>query len=236
LAELTDEGDNFQHRKAIVYARNACWKLAKQVGCRYFMQFDDDYTSFHLRHNSKLEYVSPRVKTTMNEILECLLEYFESIPATAIAMAQGGDHIGGGGQLVNGKISGGTPVPRLARKCMNSWLCSAEKAFLFTGHMNEDVSAYVLHGHRGHLFFTVMQAMLVQKPTQITPGGMSDLYLESGTYVKSFYTVLQAPSCTKIGTMGDPRGGTARIHHKINWHNACPKILSESNKKRLSAK
>jgi len=230
-AEKTDEGDNFQHRKAIVYARNACWELARQVGCRYFVQFDDDYTAFFIRHNSRLEYVSERVKKTMDETVQALLDFFTSIPATAIAMSQGGDHIGGEGIKSDKGMVGGQHNPSLRRKCMNSWICDSEKPFAFTGHMNEDVSAYVLHGLRGHLFFTVIQSQLIQLPTQVTAGGMSDLYLSAGTYVKSFYTVMQAPSCTKIGTMGDPRGGQYRIHHKINWHNAAPKILREQWRK-----
>jgi hypothetical protein len=224
LAAATDEGDNFQHRRAIVYARNACWDLAKQVGCRYFVQFDDDYPSYQIRHNSRYQYTSGCVRNGMNDILTALLQFYIDSNAQAIAMSQGGDHIGGGGTEEH---RGGQAEPCLRRKCMNSWFCDTEKPFQFFGHMNEDVSAYVTYGHRGDLFFTVIQAMLVQKPTQVTPGGMSDLYLSSGTYVKSFYTVMAAPSCVQIGLMGDPRGGRARIHHKINWHKAVPKILDD---------
>lgn len=221
-AEKTDEGDNFQHRKAIVYARNACWDLARQVGCRYFCQMDDDYTAFELRHDSKYRPCSPRVKSTIGEIFLLMLEFYEKSNALSIAMSQGGDHIGGGKSV---------PVPRLSRKCMNSWFCNVEKPIKFVGHMNEDVSAYVTYGHRGQLFLTVFQSKLVQKPTQTTPGGMSDLYLSSGTYQKSFYTVMANPSCVQIGAMGDPRGGTYRIHHKINWPNAVPKIIREEHRK-----
>ena len=225
LAEETDEGDNFNHRKAIVYARNACWELARKVGCRYFCQFDDDYTQFQLRHDSELNYVTGIVKTTITEIMEAMLEFYISIPAKAIAMSQGGDHIGG---------RGGASVPKLRRKAMNSWFCDTKKEFKFFGHMNEDVSAYVTYGRRGDLFLTALQAMIVQNPTQITPGGMSDLYLDSGTYVKSFYTVLASPSCARIGAMGDPRGNNYRIHHDINWRKTAPKILRQEWKKQES--
>ena len=226
-AAKTDEGDNFQHRKAIVYARNACWDLAKQVDCRYFVQFDDDYTALLLRRDSDGEYVQGVVRMNIDGLLTIMLEFYEVIPATAIAMSQGGDHIGGGG--IAGK---GGAQRSLRRKCMNSWFCDTEKPFLFFGHMNEDVSAYVTYGHRGQLFLTSMQAMLQQMPTQVTPGGMSDLYLESGTYTKSFYTVMAAPSCVKIGLMGNPPGSpNSRIHHKINWHKAVPKILDEQHRK-----
>ena len=221
-AAKTDEGDNFRHRKAIVYARNACWDLAKQVGCRWFCQMDDDYKMYHLRVGQNgNEITNGRVKKTMDEVVKEVLKFYQRSKATACAIAQGGDYIGG---------TGGDKR-KLTRKCMNSWFCDVEKQIAFFGHMNEDVSAYVTYGHRGQLFFTVMQAMLNQLPTQVTPGGMSDAYLESGTYVKSFYTVMAAPSCVKIGLMGDPRGGRTRIHHKINWNNTVPKILREQYRK-----
>jgi len=222
-AEKTDEGDNFNHRKAIVYARNACWELAKQVKCDYFVQFDDDYTNFMIRFDSKLKFQNGRITQNIDAALTALLDFYKSIPATAIAFCQGGDHIGG---RYKGLGSLEIKDVRLRRKCMNSWFCDVNKPFKFVGHMNEDVSAYVLNGLQGHLFFTVMQMMLVQKPTQTTAGGMSDLYLSSGTYVKSFYSVMQSPSCVKIGQLKDPRNPSGcRIHHKINWHNACSKIL-----------
>lgn len=229
-AEKTDEGDNFQHRKAIVYARNACWDLAKQVGCRYFCQMDDDYTDFIIRHDSRGNYVSGMIRRNIDDVINAMRDFCEASKSSAVAMSQGGDHIGGGGTEEH---KGGQHSPCLRRKCMNSWFCDTEMPFVFFGHMNEDVSAYVTYGHRGQLFFTIIQAQLNQKPTQTTCGGMSDAYLESGTYVKSFYTVMANPSCVQIGAMGDPRAvnGAIRIHHKINWHKAVPKIIDEKHRK-----
>jgi hypothetical protein len=219
-AAKTDEGDNFNHRKAIVYARNACWDLAKQVGCRYFVQFDDDYTNFEIRMPGKGVSGYVRVKTSLDDAICFMVDFYERSKAYSIAMSQGGDFIGGTESNKG-----------LRRKCMNSWFCNIEKPIQFFGHMNEDVSAYVTQGHRGKLFLTVMPLKLVQKPTQVTPGGMSDVYLSSGTYAKSFYTVMANPSCVQIGAMGDPRGSGYRIHHKINWHKAVPKIIEEKYKK-----
>jgi hypothetical protein len=219
-AANTDEGDNFQHRKAIVYARNACWELAKQVGCRYFVQFDDDYTTFEIRLPNKGVAGYVGIRSQIDAAINLMLEFYIKASACSIAMSQGGDFIGGMSYSIT-----------LRRKCMNSWFCDTEKPIAFFGHMNEDVSAYVTYGHRGNLFLTVLPLKLVQKPTQVTPGGMSDLYLSSGTYQKSFYTVMANPSCVQIGTMGDPRGSGYRIHHKINWHRAVPKIIDEKYRK-----
>ena len=225
IAKTFDEGDNFDDRRAIIYARNACWDLAKQVGCRYFIQLDDDYTSFLIRHNSKLDYVSARITTTMDLVLENMLSYFFLIPVLTIALSQGGDHIGG---------ENSQATPRLRRKCMNTLICSTDRQFEFFGRINEDVNTYTTTGMRGGLFFTVIQAQVNQLATQSNSGGMTEMYLDSGTYIKSFYTVMYCPSGVKIGLMGDPRHKSGyRLHHQINWHHVAPKILRENNKKRL---
>lgn len=226
--KITDDGDNFGKGKGVVYARNICWDLAQQVGVKYFIVLDDDYTSFFLRHNGKNQYCSIRVKTTLDQVILSMLDYYISTPALSIAMSQGGDWIGGGGDAEG---NGGCPHPKLPRKCMNSFICSTDRPFQFFGHINEDVNAYLIEGRRGKLFFTVMQTQLVQITTQANSGGLTEFYLDVGTYIKSIYSVMYTPSCVQIGVMGDPRGGRVRIHHKINWHHTAPKILREEWKK-----
>ena len=44
IAKTFDEGDNFGDRRAIIYARNACFELARQIGATHFIELDDDYT------------------------------------------------------------------------------------------------------------------------------------------------------------------------------------------------
>lgn len=221
VAARIDEGDNFNDRRAIIYARNACCDLARQVGCRYFIQLDDDYTGFYLRHNSKLQHGNTRqIQNSLDGIFSALLDFYDAVPRIdSIALSQGGDHIGARSEI------------RLMRKCMNSFLCSVDRPFQFVGRINEDVNTYVTEGRRGVLFFTVFQCQLRQLVTQSNTGGMTDLYLDSGTYLKTFYTVMYAPSCVKVGQMGDPRSPHYRIHHKINWHHTVPKILAEHYRK-----
>ena len=43
VANTLDPCDNFDNRKTIVYARNACFDLAKELGYTYFIELDDDY-------------------------------------------------------------------------------------------------------------------------------------------------------------------------------------------------
>ncbi len=49
IASRFDEADNFSDRRSIFYARNACFDQAKLVGCKYFIQLDDDYHEFQFR-------------------------------------------------------------------------------------------------------------------------------------------------------------------------------------------
>lgn len=43
---------------------------------------------------------------------------------------------------------------------------------------------------------------------------MTELYLDAGTYVKSFYTVMYCPSCVVVSAMGTAH---RRLHHHIKW-------------------
>lgn len=222
IAKTFDEGDNFETYRGVIYARNALWGLAKKVGVRFFLELDDDYTAFVIRWNSKLNYGNtPTLKRSIDDVIDSMLEFVATTNATTLAMSQGGDHIGGGY---------GT-MPRLTRKAMNAFICDVNRPFSFDGRINEDVNAYVSHGSRGKLFFTSMQIQVNQLTTQANSGGMTELYLDVGTYVKSFYSVIYAPSCVKVGELGDPRSPHHRIHHSINWNAAVPKILREEHRK-----
>src|SRR6202041_1961055 len=48
-ADKVDEGNNFDERRTITHARNACFDIAKEIGIKYFIQLDDDYTDFRYK-------------------------------------------------------------------------------------------------------------------------------------------------------------------------------------------
>jgi len=222
VAKTFDEGDNFKDRRAIVYARNACWGLAEQVGCKYFIQLDDDYTTFNHTLDVENVYLTKRPKVrNLNAIFASMVDFLQVSPKIAtIAFSQGGDFIGGEGSNVAKKM--------LSRKAMNSFVCSIEKPFKFSGRLNEDVNTYTAEQRKGHLFFTFPKIRLEQKQTQSNNGGMTDIYLDGGTYKKSFYTVLFSPSCAKIAMMGHTAN---RIHHRVSWNACAPKIIRETHRK-----
>jgi len=223
MADKIDEGNNFDNRKVIIHARNACFEIAKDLGITYFIELDDDYTAFDFRIDTNSEENCGAIKPIKNIdlVFDLLLNYYKSIPALSIAFAQGGDFIGG---INNGKGS----YRFNKRKCMNSFICSTERPFNFVGSINEDVNTYTSLATRGNLFLTIPFVSLTQTATQSNKGGMTDEYALTGTYVKSFHTILMHPSGTKIAMMN---AKNIRLHHSIKWINTTPMILDEKYKK-----
>jgi hypothetical protein len=219
IAERHDQGDNFDNRKTIFYARNVCFELADMLGLTYFLQFDDDYTSIRHRFDDDGKLGSRNV-TDLDRLFNIFIRFLDDTGALSVCFAQGGDFIGG---LENPRFN-----QRILRKAMNSFFCRTDRRFSFIGRINEDVNTYATLGNRGELFFTLCAICLTQEVTQKGKSGMTDVYLESGTYLKSFYSVLYSPSCAKVGTMGERN---RRIHHKINWKNCTPQIMSARYKK-----
>lgn len=220
IAESFDNGDNFKDHRAIIYARNAAFEIAKKLNIKYFIQLDDDYRHFQFRFNDKFNY-RPKVIRNLDALFGHLLDFYISSGADSVAISQGGDFIGGENCDMASQI-------KLKRKCMNSFICSTDRPFQFVGRVNEDVNTYTRLASTGLLMFTTNQISLEQTQTQSNAGGMTEMYLESGTYVKSFYSVMYHPSSVTIGLLRDR---SQRLHHKISWKHTVPKILSESFKK-----
>lgn len=213
-----DTADLSDDRRAIVYARNACFQIAKELSIKYFVEFDDDYTSFNLRYPKDGKLVA-RMLENLDDIFEMMLDFLEDTQALTVCFSQGGDHIGG----LTGRWKKG-----LIRKVMNSFFCRTDRAFQFLGRVNEDVNTYTYLGSKGELMLTTTDLMLVQLQTQSNQGGMTDLYLDSGTYLKSFYTVMYMPSAVEMREMGTVN---RRLHHHVKWNNCVPMILNERYKK-----
>ena len=205
ISKTFDSLDNFDNRKTIVYARNACFDIAKDLNIKYFIQLDDDYTSFLHRAES-----GSKQTKNLNLIFYLFLNFLKKTNIQTVAFSQGGDHIGGFNKNYLVK-----------RKAMN-------RRFKFLGRINEDVNTYVKLGSLGKVFLTIYSFQLNQKTTQKNKGGMTDVYLKGGTYLKSFYSILLNPSSVKIKMMMTKH---LRLHHQVNWDNTAVKIIDQKYKK-----
>ena len=219
-AKRFDEFDNFDNRSTIVYARNECFEIARKLGYKYFLELDDDYVCFGFRMRGIMETERTSSWLQINYVLTglfpAMVEMFEAAGAMSIAFSQGGDWMDGTGEGFS------------RRKCMNTFFCSTARPFSFVGRINEDVNTYTWFQSMGNLFLTIPFIQITQKQTQTNAGGMSSIYLNQGTYVKSFYTIICSPSCVKIKIMGSTN---RRMHHKVDWGTAVPMIISEDFRK-----
>jgi len=214
--------DNFDNDKVIVYARNACYDIARKLNLDYFFEYEDDYTNFSYRHIEG-GILRARPVTNLDSILEAMISCLDFTGLSTISFSQGGDHMGGAMtyHLVDYK-----------RKAMNSFVfkvndnCADDVTFI--GRMNDDVNTYLSQGKIGKLFMQIGVISLTQLITQSNSGGNTEAYKLFGTYVKSFYSIIAAPSCCKINLMGSTN---RRLHHRISWPNAVPKIISEQHRK-----
>lgn len=218
--DLFDLGDNGGSRSVVVYARNALDALAKQVGVSWYVHLDDDYSHFAYRY-AESDHLWTRYVRQLDRVLAALVDFAESAGALTVAMAQGGDFIGGASSE---RFRAG-----LIRKAMNTFVVRAGRPVPFVGRINEDVNTYVTLAGRGELLFTATRVSIEQPDTQTQAGGMTDAYRDGGTYAKSFYTVMMAPSSARVSVMGETQ---TRIHHRINWNQTAPKILSDRWKRR----
>lgn len=125
----TDTIDNFNKHKAVVYARNKCHEVARQIGLDYFLELDDDYSSFQFRYpDEKNEKLLVSECRNLDKVFESMLNFLDASGAYAVALAQGGDFIGG--------VSSQFWQKQISRKVMNSFFCRTDKPFKFLGSIN----------------------------------------------------------------------------------------------------
>ena len=221
IADKFDQGNNWNDRRAVVYARNANPEIARKLGVTHYIQLDDDYTGFWWRFNPDRFYDGAVKVRRLDDVFEAMVTFIRETPYRSIAMAQGGDYIGG-------SESAAAKAIMLKRKVMNSFVVSTDNPMEFVGIINEDATTYVIDATRGILYGTTNYINLDQADTQQQSGGLTDIYLDIGTYVKSFYSVMYSPSNVRITSMGR---GHRRLHHRVSWNDTTPMILREEHKK-----
>jgi len=220
VAGRFDKMDNLGKKGVVVYARNAVYELAKQAGLRYIAVLDDDYTLFHWRVEGDYSYCCKRMNK-LDAVFDTFLTYLKDSGIKTICFAQSGDFIGG-------KHNETLAVKKLPkRKMMNLFFFDVENPVEFMGTINEDLTASVAHSITGDVVLTSPLVTLSQKATQSNAGGLTEVYLDLGTYVKSFYSVMYAPSAVKIALMGNK---DKRLHHSVSWKHCAPKIIRDQKR------
>jgi hypothetical protein len=216
VSKKYDAGDNSGDLRSTMFAANIVFDLARENGIKYFCLMCDDYSQFKFRFENKPGF---RAETkNIDNVFDSFIKFYKNTSIKSIAFSQGGDHIGG---FTNTK---------LRRKAMNTFFCSIDRPFEFIGRLNEDVTSYVNLGSKGYVFFTFTSIQIDQEYTQKKSGGLTEIYKDNGTYVKSFFPVMYNPSSVKVSMINTKN---PRLHHSIKWINTTPMIINEDYKKRI---
>lgn len=218
IAEKTDTCDMDDDRRVGVFARNFIIDEAKRRGYKYHLQLDDDFNSIDYRYIVK-DKLKAKKCTQFDKLFDAFAEYLESADITWLSFGVSSFYMGG----VNPNVEAG-----LIRKTVCSFFINTYKTPYFFCRMNDDITTNAVWTSRGRIMFSVMPVQMEMKGTQQVDGGMTEIYKENGTYRKSYYTVMAAPSFSIIACQGVR---DMRLHHEIRWDYCAPKILNESLKK-----
>lgn len=207
-----DLADNLADHKAVpVYARNQCFRLAREKGIAYFVQLDDDYPTIDFRFEFGGRLVKAPVKC-FDRLFEAMCGFLSLDSIYCVSFAVAGDYIGG----LEGKFREG-----IYQNARNSFFCKTRQPFEFLGRINEDVSTPAVNNNLGRLFFTVMGVQVTLYDHEKNKGGSTELYQNVNLFWNYFYPVLFQPSAISI------RGSQKGFTKHIAWNALLPKILNE---------
>lgn len=213
--------DNFEGRSVPVFARNVLYDIARELKLKYFLELEDDTLGFVHRYveDDKLKSVNIH---SFDSIINAMIDYLTIPIISTVAFIQAGDLLGGHDRkLWKSKV---------VRKAMQTFFFKVDEPVYFQGRFNDDVNMYLQYGKLGKVILSIRDVVLITEETQKVGGGITEMYQKYGTYVKSFYSVMLRPDCVKIHGMTG-FSGNRRLHHRINWDTAVPKIISEEFKK-----
>lgn len=215
--DTVDAYDNI--RSVIFFEVNYEFEIAKQLGYRYFMHLEDDYDELAYRLVGKQDNLvwSNEDSSNFHQICEMYFKVLDSSPfLNSVCLSQGGDYVGGAGcsLMKYGFLNKG----------MNVYFLDTQKEFRKPGRINEDVNTYTTNGKLGKMFLTLPMLHIHQLQTQVTDGGMSELYKSNGTFLKSIYTCIVRPDATKISVLNSKH---KRIHHNCLKRYCFVRTISE---------
>ena len=83
----SDPMDLLNEHRAILYVRRECFKIAKQLGVKWFLQLDDDFTSFSIR-TAKDGHLKSNVIKNLDKACEGLIEVLRDTDALMLLLSQ----------------------------------------------------------------------------------------------------------------------------------------------------
>lgn len=188
--ETVDTIDNFCKTTSPVYARNACFDIAKRLGYDCFALLDDDLQSFSYRY-----LIDGKAKSKKIKALDLIFnEYCKYILNAGIAC---------GGFVSAGRLVGGANNELFRTKFYynptNAYIINTHvEQIPFIGTLWEDSMYCYLNNMTGKIvraFLPIVISMV--SPGAMKPGGNTSLYAASSAYIAENYGNIAIPSFFK---------------------------------------
>lgn len=174
--------------RSVVFARNAAYDIAADLGLSYFAMFDDDFSSFTFRYVKGGKLVSAPV-TDFDALFKSMVAFLEVSGVTSLNIASGGALIGG----VQGAYGKG-----MGWSISGACVVNATDRMRFIGILNEDVNATLLGANGGKAILEIYSVTKGTPQRGTNDGGLRELYDENRQYVREFYSMLVHPSGMKL--------------------------------------
>lgn len=105
-AEKTDTVTVTGELRSVVFARNACYEIAEQLGLKYFAEFDDDLISFYIRYEQEGKLMSHRLQGHFDDMIDGLIDFQAQSGALSVGIASDGIFWGGATGYGNAALYG----------------------------------------------------------------------------------------------------------------------------------
>lgn len=170
--------------RSVVFARNAAYDIADDLGLSYFAMFDDDLYLF------KFRYVIGGVLTysyvsDFDALFDSMVGFLETTGVTSLNIASSGSLIGGAQGIYGRGMGWNVTGACVVRK---------DSPLRFVGILNEDFNAVLLGANVGQ---STLEVYSITKDTPCrgtNGGGNNEIYNDNERYVREFYSMIVHPS------------------------------------------
>ena len=214
----SDPMDNFRSKNSVLYARNAVFQLAKDMGYEYFAMADDDITRLDFRYEEDGRLVGKKIED-FDKVVSSVLEAMDDTGTDYFSFGTDKIYIGG---AANSQYQ-----RKIIDKVYNFIFCRTDQEHFYKGIMNEDEIHNILSMSVGKLVKSSTAIQISMKPVgRDSVGGNAETYEENGyySYIRNFYPVIAFPVLKlKAGKKGFTFG-CDRAHYTVQ-------VLPETLKK-----
>lgn len=202
-------------KKSPTFARKFVIDYCKKNRIKYFAMLDDDYHYVTLKYSNRAIY--PTLSDYVHELIVNCLDSDDRLGY--ICFSQNGDFVGGFDKK---------STRSMQRKAMNWFYAKTENADYFLAATQDDVCMYLRQTKNNKYSITLPMVSLQQEPANKKESGigMNEIY-DNNFFNARYPAVMELPGAV---TLASQKRSVGRIHHKIKFNAAYPKlILSNEN-------